>query len=229
MIRYAIVDDEPISHRIIEGFADKIKELQKVGNCYDAFEAISLIQREEVNLLFLDLNMPKLSGFEFLKTIDHPPKVIVISAYEEYALEGYEFDVIDYLLKPFSLERFTRAVNKVLLKETVSHSTSTESGTSHIFIKSNNKQIRVRLDEILYIEASRNYCKVFLKKEMIKTLRKISEFEEILPKPFIRIHNSFIIAADKVDAIDGNRIHIHTHVIPVGQTYKSVLAKIYNF
>ena len=146
--------------------------------------------------------------------MDNPPKVIVISAYEEYALEGYEFDVIDYLLKPFSLERFTRAVNKILLKEIVSSSPLTDSSTSHIFIKSDKKQLRIRLDEILYIEASRNYCKVFLKDDMIKTLRKISEFEEILPESFIRIHNSFIIAADKVDAIDGNRIHMDTHVIP---------------
>ena len=227
MIKYAIVDDEPIAHRIIEGFAEKIDTLQKVSNCYDAFEAISLMQANKVDLLFLDINMPKLTGFEFLSTLEHPPKVIITSAHKEFALEGYEFDVVDYLLKPFSLERFIRAVNKVLFIGQPKTEIGSFEDTSYIFIKAEKKQHRILLDDILYIEASRNYSNIFLKAHTIRTLKKISEFEELLPNTFIRVHNSFIVAKNKVQVIDGNRIHIDSHTIPIGQTYRSIIAKIY--
>ncbi|MFK7782227.1 LytR/AlgR family response regulator transcription factor, partial [Psychroserpens sp.] len=123
MIRYAIIDDEPIAHNIIEEFAKEIISLQKVGNCYDAFQAIDLLQKEEIEVLFLDINMPKLTGFEMLKTLRNPPKIIITTAYKEFALEGYEFQVSDYLLKPFTFERFLKAVNTVLdFKENTSTS-----------------------------------------------------------------------------------------------------------
>ena len=227
MIRYVIIDDEPIAHGIIEGFADSMHHLQKIGNCYDAFEAIKLLQEQQVDLLFLDINMPKLSGFEFLKTLSNPPKVIITSAYKEFALDGYEFDVVDYLLKPFSFERFVKAVNKISFSKPELNS-STNSASKHIYIKSDKKQHRVAIDDILFVEASGNYCKVFLEDEIIVTLQKISDFETTLPSSFIRTHKSFIVSKDKIRAIEGNLVHLKMHKIPIGLTYKSAVKQLYN-
>ena len=226
MIQYAIIDDEPLAHEIIEGFADALQHLKKVGNCYDAFEAIKLLQEQQVDMLFLDINMPKLSGFEFLKTVSIPPKVIITSAYKEFALDGYEFDVVDYLLKPFSFERFVKAVNKVSFPKP-ELKLSKEDKLKHIYIKGDKRHHRVNIDDILYIEASGNYCKVVLEDEIIVTLQKISDFETKLSSHFIRTHKSFIISKNKIKAIEGNIIHLKEHKIPIGLTYKSVVKHLY--
>lgn len=228
MITYAIVDDEPIAHRIIEGFAAQMEILQKAGNCYNAFEVINLISSKPVDLLFLDINMPQLSGFELLKTLDHPPKVIVTSAHKEFALEGYEFDVVDYLLKPFSLERFIRAVNKMVFTTDQQKAVlKGEQVEDHLFIKVEKKFHRVLLNDIQYIEASRNYCNVHLKESVLKTLKKVSEFEALLPGSFIRVHHSFIVAKNKVQIIDGNTLIVNSKAIPIGQTYRSIVARAF--
>ena len=228
MIKFAIVDDEPIAHRIIDGFAGQMERLQKVGNCYNAFEAIALINSHKVDVLFLDINMPKLSGFELLNTLNNPPKIIVTSAHKEFALEGYEFDVVDYLLKPFSLERFVRAVNKVS-SDTNKHIThiAVENNEEHLFVKADKKLYRVLLREIRYIEAARNYCKVYLKDSTLKTLKKISDFEDLLPESFIRVHHSFIVAKNQVRIIDGNKLIIDSTTIPIGQTYRNSVASAF--
>lgn len=225
MIRYAIIDDEPIAHTIIEEFAKEISSLEKVGNCYDAFQAIDLLQKKEVDLLFLDINMPKITGFEMLKTLNNPPKVIVTTAYKEFALEGYEFQVSDYLLKPFTFSRFLKAVNTVLeFKE----STSAPNTTSEdfIIIKVYKKKHRVKLSDIQFIEAQGNYCKVVTQTNNLLTLRGISDFQSALPEEFLRVHNSFIVNKDMVTAIEGNRVFINKQTIPVGRTYKKVLLNI---
>ncbi|WP_299900795.1 LytTR family DNA-binding domain-containing protein [uncultured Aquimarina sp.] len=226
MIRYVILDDEPIAHRIIEGFADKLPMLHKVGNAYNAFEALSLLKESKTDLLFLDINMPELSGFEFLKTLSLPPKIIVTSAYKEFALEGYELDVMDYLLKPFAFERFLKAVNKVILLEKNEIPLEGSERNQYIFIKSGKKQIKISLDDILFIEAAGNYCKVFLENQMILTLYKISTLEKELPYNFLRIHHSFIISKEKIQIIEGNQIKIGDHSIPIGQTYRSTVNKM---
>ena len=219
MIRYAIIDDEPIAHGIIEKFAKEINSLEKVGNCYDAFQVIDLLQHKKLDLLFLDINMPKVSGFDMLRTLQNPPKIIVTTAYKEFALEGYELQVVDYLLKPFSFPRFVQAVNKVLEfrqdKETVNSDLK-----DYVEVKVDHKRHRVRLDDILYIEAQGNYCKVVTETEKFLTLRKISEFQEELPKQFIRVHNSFIVNKTAITATEGNRIYVGKAIIPVGRTYK---------
>lgn len=227
MIKYAIIDDEPIAHEIIEGFANELQQLEKGGNCYNAFEAIELLQKAQIDLLFLDINMPKISGFELIRTLPNPPMIIITSAYKEFAIDGYEFDVVDYLLKPFSFERFVKAVNKVLFLKSKPASKKTEQ-IKHIFIKGDKKQHQVDTEDILFIEALGNYCKVFLEDEMIVTLKKISEFEKELPSNFIRIHNSFIVSKNKIKTIDGNKANLKEHTIPIGQTYKSVIKKLYN-
>ncbi|WP_108803989.1 LytTR family DNA-binding domain-containing protein [Aquimarina sp. Aq107] len=227
MIRYIILDDEPIAHRIIEGFSQKLNQLKKVGNAYDAFEAITMLQENSVDLLFLDINMPELSGFEFLKTLSNAPKIIVTSAHKEFALEGYEFDITDYLLKPFSFERFLKAVNKVILFKKNEIYIKGPEKNQYIFIKSGKKQYQISLDDILFIEASGNYSKVYLIDEMVLTLRKISTFEKELPVRFLRVHNSFIVSKNKVNAIEGNKIIINDHNVPIGQTYKSTISRLF--
>ncbi|NER13622.1 response regulator [Leptobacterium flavescens] len=231
-MRYIIIDDEPIAHRIIEGYCRKLPQMQKAGNCYDAFEGMQLLQKETADLLFLDINMPGLSGFEMLRSLQNSPRVIVTSAYKEFALEGYELDVCDYLLKPFSFERFLKAINKAALNKAENLSISAQSPdpfNKRIFIKGDKKQYQVSLDDILFIEAHGNYSKVFLHDEMILTLQKISDFEELLPTEiFIRVHKSFVVSLPKIKLIEGNRIQIADHSIPIGQTYRANVNRLYS-
>lgn len=225
MITYCIIDDEPIAHRIIEGYCAELPHLQKIGNAYNAFEASVIITQEKVDLIFLDLNMPKMTGFEWLKTLSKPAKVIVTTAYKEFALEGYELDIVDYLLKPFSLARFLKAVNKVSEASPagqleLSKGNSTNKG--HFFLKGDKKHHHIHIEDILFIEAYGNYTKVFLREEMIISHEKISNLEKWLPKEnFLRIHKSFLVAIDKIKQIQGNLIYLQGFKIPIGQTYRS--------
>ena len=225
MTRYLIVDDEPIAHGIIEDYAEALTSLEKVGNCYNALEAISVLQKEKVDLIFLDINMPRLSGFDLLKTLSVKPRVIVTSAYQEYALEGYELEIEDYLLKPFSLERFLKAVNKAtkeVLPATVAPTQSTTA--ERIFIREDRKSRQISLAQIQLVEAYGNYCKVHLAQETILTPEKISHFETILPQAdFIRVHKSFIVSAQHIRAVEGNKLNVLDRYIPVGQTYMAGL------
>jgi DNA-binding LytR/AlgR family response regulator len=232
MTHYLIVDDEPIAHRIIEKYCDNLPHLEKKGNCYNAFEAMQFLNEQKVGLIFLDINMPKLSGFDFLKTLVNPPKIIVTTAYKEFALEGYELNISDYLLKPFSFERFVKAINKTISttstsQEVISNSSLENNTESSFFLKGDKKHHQLHFDDILFIEAYGHYTKVFLKEEMILSHEKISSFEEFLPETrFIRTHKSFIVAKNKIQQIEGNRISINEHKIPVGQTYKSNINKL---
>ena len=229
MISYLIVDDEPIAHRIIEKYCENLPHLEKKGNCYNAFEAMRFLNEKEVNLLFLDINMPKLSGFDFLKTLSNPPKIIVTTAYKEFALEGYELNISDYLLKPFSLERFVKAVNKTISNTAIPKTeiTATDEASKSFFLKGDKKHHQIHLDDLLFIEAYGHYTKVYLENEMILSHQKISSFEEFLPEnDFIRTHKSFIVAKKKIKLIEGNRILIKEHKIPIGQTYKNTVTKL---
>lgn len=227
MTRYIIVDDEPIAHRIIEGYAKDLAQLEKVGNCYNALEALALLQGQAIDLIFLDINMPQLSGFDLLKTLPNTPKVIVTTAYQEYALEGYELEVTDYLLKPFSFERFLKAVNKVIITGPVSSKIdSAEEANQKIFIKVDKQLRQVALSHIYIIEAYGNYCKIHLMDEILITPEKISGLEEILPSnAFMRCHKSFIIASNHIKAIEGSKISILELFVPIGQTYSSTIKK----
>ncbi len=225
MTRYLIIDDEPIAHRIIEGYAKGL-ELVKVDNCYNALEALNTLQNESVDVIFLDINMPQLSGFELLKTLPNPPKVIVTTAYQEFALEGYSLDVTDYLLKPFSLERFLKAINKVLLHVEKTEQVVQKEAQS-IFLKEDRKLRKVWLEEIRYVEAYGNYCKVHLKEAVIITPERISDLEtKLTQKSFLRVHKSFIIAQKHIDVIEGNKILIGSRFIPIGQTYSNTIKRL---
>ncbi len=229
MTTYCIIDDEPIAHRIIEGYCENLPYMEKKGNCYDAFEAMQLLNKTSVDLIFLDINMPKISGFDLLKTMMNPPKVIVTSAHQEFALEGYELNISDYLLKPFSLERFMKAINKAInFKKSVESIPYKEPAKFSFFLKGDKKMHQVHADKILFIEAFGNYSKVFFENEMIVSHEKISSFEGLLPSEnFLRIHKSFIVATSKIKLIEGNRISIGEHRVPIGQTYKIALKKLF--
>lgn len=225
MTHYLIIDDEPIAHRIIEKYCDNLPHLTKKGNCYNAFEAMQFLNQEQIDLLFLDINMPKLSGFDFLKTLTNPPKIIVTTAYKEFALEGYELNISDYLLKPFSFERFVKAINKTIVKtnhhqEINNNSVNQTENPESFFLKGDKKHHQIHFNNILFIEAYGHYCKVHLKDKIILSNEKISSLEKSLPNAFIRTHKSFIISKSKIEQIEGNRILIKEHKIPIGQTYK---------
>lgn len=228
MIKYLIVDDEPLAHELIEEFCSMLPHLELAKNCYNALEAMQYLNEQTVDIMFLDLNMPKLKGFDFLRTLSHPPQVIVTTAYQEFALEGYELNVADYLLKPFSFDRLVKAINKAIGPKQERAETVSSPSKERFFVKGDKKYHQIAIDDILYIEAYGNYTKLHLTDEMIISHEKISEFEStLLPQKFLRVHKSFIVAKDKIKLIEGNRIKIQDHEIPIGQTYRSMVNKLY--
>jgi DNA-binding LytR/AlgR family response regulator len=233
MSTYMIVDDEPIAHRIIEDYAKTLPHLTLVNHSYNALEAMAFISANSVDLIFLDINMPKLKGFDLLRALNNPPKVIVTTAYEEYAIEGYELNVCDYLLKPFSFERFIKAVNKAVSSvetievakiEAVTAASAPTPQNQKIFIKGDKKHHQIALADILFIEACGNYCVVKLKDGKLITHQKISQFEQDLPSgQFMRVHKSYLVAVYKIDALTASSITIQANQIPIGQTYKAAV------
>jgi DNA-binding LytR/AlgR family response regulator len=231
MIRYLIVDDEPLAHELIEEFCNMLPHLKLEKNCYNALEAMQFLNTATVDIMFLDLNMPKLKGFDFLRTLTNPPKVIVTTAYKEFALEGYDLNVSDYILKPFSFERMVKAINKAIgepAKNKLVETPTTKNEVTRFFVKGDKKYHQVALEDILFIEAYGNYTKLFLKTEMIISHENITYYESTLSSTdFLRVHKSFIVALDKIKRIEGNRIFIIDKEVPIGQTYKSVVNQLY--
>lgn len=224
-MKYLIIDDEYLAHEVIQGYCDFLPSLELMKNCYDALEAVQYLSENEVELIFLDLNMPKLKGFEFLRTLSKSPKVIVTTAYSEFALEGYELNVVDYLLKPFSFERFLKAVNKATSSNTVPsipRSVEKDKEVSNtIFLRENKKYVQVEVDSILFLESSGNYTKVVTTPGMITIREKISDLISTLSSDdFIQVHKSFAIAKKHVSSIEGNRIFIGEQIVPIGKMFK---------
>lgn len=228
--KYLIIDDEYIAHEIIQEYADLLPNLELVKNCYDALEALDYLNNNEVDLIFLDLNMPKIKGFEFLKTLTNPPKVIVTTAYQEYAIEGYELNVVDYLLKPFSFTRFLTAVNKVIGKKENKQNLKVienKESEKRIFLRTNKKYIQIELNSIRYLEAAGNYTKIITSEDTISIRSKISELLSTLATDdFIQVHKSFVVATKHIKSIEGNRIFIDDHVIPIGKMYKMAVNQL---
>jgi len=226
MIKYIIIDDEVIAHKVIEEYCGNLQNLILQKNCYDALEATTYLRAHAVDLIFLDLNLPMISGFDFLKTLVNAPQVIVTTAYEEFALEGFNLNVVDYLLKPFSFARFLKAINKIV--DAPSNSLipknrlqNDEQLPSSIFLKTDKKFVQVFFDDILFLEASRNYTKLFLKNEVLSIRKKISELIDLIPNDdFIKVHKSFVVAKQHIKNIEGNSISINDHLVPIGKVYK---------
>ncbi|WP_211279517.1 LytR/AlgR family response regulator transcription factor [Cognaticolwellia mytili] len=223
-INYLIIDDEPIAHTLIEKFADELDYMKLIGNCHNAMSALPLLKTQQVDLIFLDINMPKLNGFEFLKTLANPPQIIIISAHKEHALESYEYTIADYLLKPFNFERFFKSIQKVMGNiSTIPEPTSSTDLPidKSIFIKDEKKNHKVALSDIDYIKAEGNYTSVNLKNRHILSQMKISDFEKLLPKEdFSRIHRSYIVAHQAMTLISANEIKLDDTSLPIGRVYK---------
>jgi len=231
-LRALIIDDEPLAHKVILEYAKDAPSLEIVGQCYLATEALKVLREKEVDLLFLDINMPKLKGLDFLRTLSKKPLVIITSAYQEYALESFELDVCDYLLKPFRFDRFLKAINKAqelfALKNTnqATHYSSTntqEQENQQIFIKSDKRLININLSDIYYLESYGNYVKVWTEKEYILTPRTLSSFVAQLPDTdFMQVHKSFIINRKFIDYTEGNMVKMkNENTVAIGKNYRT--------
>ncbi|RZK19317.1 MAG: response regulator transcription factor [Pedobacter sp.] len=233
MIRCLAVDDESYASDIIATFINKTPFLELVGTTTSAFEALSMVQEGKVDLVFLDIQMPELTGIQFLKICGGKCKVILTTAYPEYALDGFDLDVVDYLLKPVSYERFYKAALKaqqiISPAQTETINASLPAIKDFIFIKGDtkNKYIKIDYNDILYIEGLKNYVSVYTSSQRIVTYQALRELETDLPKPpFYRIHKSYIISLEKIKMIDGNTVYINEQSIPVGDTYKEDFFKV---
>ncbi len=229
MYNCLIVDDEPIAIEIIQNYCNHLPFLKVIGCCSNTLEAKSALQKQEINILFLDINMPVLDGIAFLKTLTQQPQVIFTTAYKEYAINAFDLSACDYLLKPFSLERFIIAVDKAierLDKKEIHPENVFEKRENFFFIKSNGKIIKIQHDDFLLAEAQGNYIKISSSKITILANMTFADFEEMLPKnTFIRVHRSFIINKSKISYIEGNTVFIAKTEIPIGSVYKENLMK----
>lgn len=221
MIAIAI-DDEPIALDIIKSHASKVPFITLQETFTDAFAAITYLQQHKIDLIFLDIKMPDISGIDFLKSLSKPPMVVFTTAYTEHAVQSFELDAVDYLLKPFSLSRFLKACNKAHELFNL-RSEKPEAKVSHIFIKDGYEQVKVELDEILYIEASGNYTQIQLKNRLLSSRITINDLADLLPKTdFIRCHRAFIVHKNKISRFDRSQIWIDEKVIPIGVTYSGI-------
>jgi len=233
-IKCLIIDDEPLAQRVIEKYAQDLPFLEIVGKCNQAVEAIEFLHQQQIDLMFLDINMPKLSGIDFLKTMKHTPLVIITTAYAEYALEGYELDVVDYLMKPFGFDRFVKAVHKaqdVLSTKNYQDEPNVKNEYSaeeqFVFVKSGKKTFKVNLNDLLYVEALGDYVKIYTTERMIVSYQSLKHIESILPSNrFPRVHKSYILSLSKVDMIEGNQVRIKDKYIPIGSNYKMEFEKL---
>lgn len=225
-----IVDDEPLAIEILESYVGKVEQLALEGSFRNAVSAFTFLQQHPVDLIFLDIQMPKLSGIDFLKTLKHPPKVIFTTAFRDYALEGFELEVADYLLKPIPFERFLKAVAKVLHQPAgavLPSPAKQENSENYVFFKVDKKMIKTRMADILYIESIKDYVKVRTVEKEVITQQKISYLEESLPREqFIRIHRSFIVNREKIDAYSATDVEIGKFHIPIGRNYKNDVMKV---
>jgi two-component system LytT family response regulator len=232
MIRCLVVDDEPLALDILEDYIKKVPFLTLVKTTTSAIEGLSLVQSGAIDLVFLDVQMPELTGIQFLKIINGKCDVILTTAYSQYALDGYDLDVVDYLLKPIAFDRFYKAAQKVLQSKGNNHSSVPELQSAQqnnhdfIFVKTEHKIQKIYLDNILYIEGLKDYISIFTSTERIITLQNMKKMEESLPpKSFIRVHKSYIISIGKIESIERSRIQIGDKIIPIGDTYRDYFFK----
>lgn len=226
-IKCIAIDDEPLALKQISSYIDKTPFLETVALCQSAFDALELLEKQDVDLLFVDINMPDLNGMDFVKSLSKRPQIIFTTAYSEYAVEGFQVDAIDYLLKPIGYNSFLKAVNKARtwfeLKQ--QKSITGEESNDEIFVKADYKVIRIRLADILFVESANEYIKIHLDNtDVITTLMRLKVLEEQLAgKHFMRIHRSFIVALDKIKAIERNRVILGAKtIIPVGEQYREL-------
>ncbi len=225
-----IIDDEPLAIALIEDHVSKFSNLEIVATCHNAIEGFEVLKSHQVDLIFLDIQMPMLTGIEFLKSLSNPPKVIFTTAYREYAIESYELEVVDYLLKPISFDRFFKAVNKYF--KTIESKTivipaesKLDATTNHIYVNMNKKHYKILFADILYAESLKDYVRIHTLDARIITKEKISNFEKKLPSFFLRTHRSYIVNTQKITAFTAQDVELGTIEIPIGISYKQGVLK----
>lgn len=221
-IRCIITDDEPVAREGLAEYAERIEFLEPVALCEDAAELNQVLKNDHIDLLFLDIQMPDITGIEFLRSLANPPKVVFTTAYEEYALQGFELDILDYLLKPISFDRFRKAAYKALdFFELINGKEREEN--KFMFVKMNGRLEKLKFDEILFIQAMGNYLFIHTAQQRLIIHGTIKAFLEKLPSTFIQTHRSYIIATNKVKSIEDSSINIEGHQIPVSRTLKDIV------
>lgn len=231
-----IIDDEELARTLLEKYVDRVPHINLISKCSSPIEAMQIIQQKSIDLIFLDIQMPEMLGTDFLKTLPNHPMVIFTTAYTQYAIEGYELNIVDYLLKPFRFERFMQAINKAYdlaqlkNKEAFipksSTSQPTNSDIEHILIKSEHKVHRVTVQDIIYIQSMREYVTYYTTRGKYMSIGSLKQLELDLPsKDFIRVHKSYIIAKSKVKTLEGNLLHVREEKIPIGASYKETVLR----
>lgn len=226
-----ILEDEPLAAEVLEDYINQIPFLERKATCADAIYALEILQTGAIDLIFLDIHLPGIKGIDFIKTLRNPPKVIITSAYPEYALEGYELNVVDYLLKPIEWKRFLMAVNKLApVVEVNAHAHPAVSGReekAYLFFNVNKRKVKVFLHEILYIESLKEYIRITTPGKSILTKYQLNQIEELLARNnFLRIHRSFIVARDKIETFSATDVEIGSKHLPIGRNYKDEVLEI---
>jgi len=229
-----IADDEPLAREVIGKYITQMPSLRLVAECSNAIQVIEALQQQEVDLIFLDIQMPEIRGTDLIKILKNPPPIIITTAFQEYSLEGYELDVVDYLLKPIKFERFLKAVTKVFRRgdastfaaDTPNEKPATEK-ESYLYFRTERKTVKVMLDDILYIEGMGNYVKIFTGNGMVITKNSMTTVETMLPEgSFIRTHRSFIVSKSKIGSFNSEVVAIGKTEIPIGKLYKNSVIKL---
>jgi DNA-binding LytR/AlgR family response regulator len=224
MINCVIIDDEPLAREGMSNYVREVDFLKLAGVCENPLELMKLLEQHAVDLIFLDIQMPKMNGLDFLKMVQNPPIVIITTAYPTYAIEGFQLNVLDYLLKPITFDRFFKSVNKA--KDyyhlvTRSAPAATDPTADYFFIRCGSKYEKIYFNQILYIEGMQNYITIYTEKGKFVTLLYLKNLEENLDnRAFIRVHKSYIVSIDKIEAIEGNEIFIQSHRIPISRNYR---------
>lgn len=220
-----IVEDEPLAAEVLQDYIRQTPFLELKATCTDAISAMEVLNREPIDLMFLDIHLPRLKGLDFLKSLSHPPFVIITSAYHEYALQGYEFNVVDFLLKPIEFTRYLMAVNKLSYRESLTQTASSEP--QHIFLSVDKKKIRIPLADVIIIEGMKEYIRIISAKKRFVTKFSIGQMEQLLPPArFLRIHRSFIVSLDNIEAYTANEVEIAGQTLPIGRNYKDTVLAI---
>jgi DNA-binding LytR/AlgR family response regulator len=226
-----ITDDEPIAQNIIEDYVNMVPGLRVLARCQDAMETLSVLHNNQVDVLFIDIQMPEINGLDFIRSLKKPPMVIFTTAYPSHAIDGFELDAIDYLVKPVSLERFLKAADKIFARSGMLETgpalhaspPNPEPSKKYFFIRSNPGFIKIEYNKILYIEGLENYIRIICEDKTVISLNTMKTTENMLPSGFIRIHRSFIINLDKVDALHDNTFKIHDKSLVIGKSYRKIV------
>ncbi|HAA13257.1 MAG TPA: DNA-binding response regulator [Cytophagales bacterium] len=231
--RCVLVEDEPLAQGLMQKHIAQFEQLELVATCWNAMEALPVLQQQPIDLLFLDIQLPGLSGMDFLRTLSHPPRVIFTTAYREYAAESYELEVVDYLVKPITFDRFFKAISRFLQEEApatppphvsaTAYPAATTETEDSMYMNTQRKYQRIRFREVLFVESLKDYVRIHLEDQQVMTKDKISEFADKLPDYFIRVHRSYVVNTQQITGFTAQDIEIGPHEIPIGISYKQAV------